>query len=108
MGLGKKLGCGCGVLIVLLIVAAATGTLMIFPAVSAFLLSPFGEAHQKPALPTELAPVGPATDWQSVMRNAQGAFPSAAPHPAVKAHHRGPTVARRKSRLNSRDPVFRP
>mgnify|MGYP002842841319 CR=1 FL=1 len=81
------------VLVPLLIVAAATGTLMIFPAVSAFLLSPFGEAHQKPALSTELAPVGPATDWQSVMRNAQGAFPSAAPRRLMLPSKPGEPIA---------------
>lgn len=77
----------------LLIVAAATGTLMIFPAVSGFLLSPFGEAHQKPALPTKLAPVGPATDWQSVMRNAQAVFPSAEPRRLMLPSKPGEPIA---------------
>ena len=77
----------------LLIVAAATGTLMIFPVVSSALLSPLGEAPSKPTLPTDLAPVDGATDWPSVMANAQGAFPSATPRRLMMPSEPGAPIA---------------
>ncbi|RDC60858.1 hypothetical protein HME9302_02074 [Alteripontixanthobacter maritimus] len=62
----------------LLLIAAATGTMMVFPAISSALLSPVTTADPKPELPTDLASVGRSTDWAAVMANAQSAFPSAA------------------------------
>ena len=63
----------------LLIVAAATGALMVFPAATSILLSPFAQAAEKPVLPSDLEPLGASTDWQVVMRNAQAVYPGAAP-----------------------------
>ena len=77
----------------LLIVAAATGTLMVFPAASAVLLSPFGQEDSEPTLPTDLAPVGPATDWAAVMTNAQAAFPSAEPRRLMMPSQPGAPIA---------------
>ncbi|OYX64640.1 MAG: peptidase [Sphingomonadales bacterium 32-64-17] len=62
----------------LLLLAAATGTLMVFPAISSFLLAPLSEERAKPALPSDLAPVAETTDWARVMGNAQAAYPEAA------------------------------
>ena len=62
----------------LLLIAAATGTMMVFPAISAALLSPMAGADAKPELPTDLASGTESTDWEAVMANAQGAYPSAA------------------------------
>lgn len=61
-----------------LLIAAATGTMMVFPAISAALLSPIAAADAKPELPTDLASVSEHTDWTAVMANAQAAYPSAA------------------------------
>ncbi len=77
----------------LLILAAATGTLMIFPAASSVLLAPFGQEDAKPALPSDLADVGPATDWNAVMTNAQAAFPSAAPRRLMMPSEPGAPIA---------------
>tara|TARA_R110002072_G_scaffold242564_18_gene401547 strand:- start:4586 stop:5680 length:1095 start_codon:yes stop_codon:yes gene_type:complete len=63
----------------LLLIAAATGTMMVFPAILAVLLSPIATADPKPELPSDLASVSESTDWAAVMANAQSAYPSAAP-----------------------------
>ena len=64
----------------LLIMAAFTGAMMVFPALSAALLSPWaGPAKEAPALPDDLAATGAGTDWRAVMMAAQAAFPEAAP-----------------------------
>lgn len=64
----------------LLIMAALTGSLMVFPALSATLLSPWADATRAPAAPPQVgSAVGPETDWRKVMRNAQTAFPDAEP-----------------------------
>lgn len=64
----------------LLILLAFTGAMMIFPALSAAILSPWtGPARQAPALPDDLAAPGPQTDWSALMTNAQTAFPEASP-----------------------------
>lgn len=62
----------------LLLLVAATGTMMVFPAISAGLLSPFTDASPKPGLPSDLAAISENTDWPAVMANAQSAYPSAA------------------------------
>ena len=64
----------------LLLLAAFTGTMMIFPAISTALVSPWaGPERAEPALPSDLAAYGPDTDWRAVMANAQAAFPGAHP-----------------------------
>ena len=62
----------------LLIIAAATGTMMVFPAISSALLSPIATAYAKPELPSDLASVSENIDWVAVMANAQTTYPSAA------------------------------
>ena len=62
----------------LLLIAAATGTIMVFPAISSVLLSPVATAATRPDLPIDLATVSETTDWAAVMANAQSAYPSAA------------------------------
>lgn len=62
----------------LLLIAAATGTMMVFPAISSVLLSPIANADAKPELPSDLASVSESTDWAVVIANAQSAYPSAA------------------------------
>jgi uncharacterized iron-regulated membrane protein len=64
----------------LLLLAAFTGSMMIFPAISTALLAPWaGPEKAEPVLPPHLAAHGPRTDWGAVMANAQAAFPDALP-----------------------------
>jgi uncharacterized iron-regulated membrane protein len=64
----------------LLLMAAATGSLMIFPALSAALLSPWADpAKSASGPPAGAGVIGPETDWRRLMANAQAAFPDAAP-----------------------------
>ena len=62
----------------LLLIAAATGTMMVFPAISSVLLSPIATTDAKPELPSDQASISESTDWAAVMVNAQAAYPSAA------------------------------
>ena len=61
----------------LLLIAAATGTMMVFPAISSALLSPIATAYAKPELPSDLASVSENIEWEDVMANAQSAYPAA-------------------------------
>jgi uncharacterized iron-regulated membrane protein len=64
----------------LLLLAAVTGSLMIFPALSAALLAPWADPGEAPTAPPPVAGVvGPTTDWRTIMINAQAAFPRATP-----------------------------
>ena len=63
----------------LLIIVAATGTLMVFPAISSALLSPLAEARAEPILPIVLVSADRKTDWLRVMVNAQSTYPGAHP-----------------------------
>ncbi|EDL49452.1 PepSY domain-containing protein [Erythrobacter sp. SD-21] len=62
----------------LLLIVAATGTMMVFPAISSVLLLPIATSDAKRELPTDLASGSENTDWAVVMANAQSAYPSAA------------------------------
>lgn len=77
----------------LLVVAAATGTLMVFPAMSETLLSPLAETTAEPALPTGLDPVDIDTDWPRVMANAQTAYPGAAARRLMMPKQAGDPIA---------------
>lgn len=77
----------------LLLLVAATGTLMVFPAISSTLLSPIAKAGAEPVPPTGLAPVGRDTDWQRVMANAQEAYPSAAARRLMMPKQPGQPIA---------------
>ena len=61
----------------LLIVAAFTGAMMVFPAVSAWLLSPLAGEKAESPLPDDLAVVDARTDWRRVTANAQASYPGA-------------------------------
>lgn len=62
----------------LLLIVAATGTMMVFPAISSVLLLPIATSDAKRELPTDLASGSENTDWAVVMANAQSAYHSAA------------------------------
>lgn len=64
----------------LLLMAALTGALMIFPSLSAALLSPWADpVKAAPEPPAAAGTLSERTDWRAVMVNAQAAFPDAAP-----------------------------
>jgi uncharacterized iron-regulated membrane protein len=64
----------------LLLLAAFTGSMMIFPAISTLLTAPWaGPEKAAPALPSDLAAHGTRTDWRAVMTSAQSSFPDALP-----------------------------
>lgn len=63
----------------LLILSAATGTLMVFPALSDLVLAPLAKSEVQPDLPSGLQPVDGSIDWSIVMGNAAGIFPGAEP-----------------------------
>ena len=77
----------------LLVLVAATGTLMVFPAIAGALLSPLAETKADPALPTGLAPADGATDWPRVMANAQAAYPGAAARRLMMPKNAGEPIA---------------
>ncbi len=62
----------------LLLLAGATGAMMVFPTVSSFLLSPLASEAESPSLPSDLASVDQNSDWQRIMANAQEVYPGAA------------------------------
>ncbi|UIP06087.1 PepSY domain-containing protein [Erythrobacter sp. SDW2] len=63
----------------LLILAAATGTMMVFPAISDLVLAPLATSDTDPGLPSGLQKVDGSTDWSIIMSNAAGIFPGAEP-----------------------------
>lgn len=64
----------------LLLLAAFTGSMMIFPAVATMLTAPWaGPEKAAPELPSDLAAHGAGTDWRAVMVSARAAFPDALP-----------------------------
>ena len=80
----------------LLIMAAFTGSMMVFPGLSAALLSPWADPESAaPVLPADLAAPGPGTDWRALMVNAQAAFPGAAPRRLMLPAETGAPVALR-------------
>ena len=62
----------------LLILAAATGTFMIFPSLASTMLAPLAEGRATPVIPSDLAPLSRDVDWERAMAQAQQAFPHAA------------------------------
>lgn len=80
----------------LLLLAAFTGSMMIFPAISTALTVPWaGPEKAAPALPTNLAAHGAQTDWRGVMANAQAAFPDALPRRLMLPAETGAPLALR-------------
>jgi uncharacterized iron-regulated membrane protein len=80
----------------LLLLAAFTGSMMIFPAISTALVAPWaGPEKAEPVLPSGLAAHGPQTDWGAVMTNAQAAFPDALPRRLMLPAERGEPLALR-------------
>lgn len=64
----------------LLMLAALTGSFMVFPAVADALLTPWADpARAPPEPPTQAGAVTLQTDWRRLMVSAQAAFPAALP-----------------------------
>lgn len=64
----------------LLLLSAATGTAMVFPALADAVLKPWSNpAQAAPAPPTPAGPLAPETDWRALMADAQARFPGAVP-----------------------------
>ncbi len=81
----------------LLLMAAFTGTMMIFPEVSKWILAPFAEEEAAAAVPTGVPRPGSDTDWPGLLMMAQRAFPDAAPRRIMMPNEPGaPVVLRMK------------
>lgn len=63
----------------ILLLAAFTGTMMIFPEVSKWILAPVAFEKVAPIAPTGVPAPGMNTDWPGLLATAQRAFPGAAP-----------------------------
>ncbi|WP_129792240.1 PepSY domain-containing protein [Sphingosinicella sp. CPCC 101087] len=79
----------------LLILAALTGSSMVFPALPDALLAPWAAAEAAPEAPAAAGAVSPATDWRAVMANAQAMFPEAAPRRLMLPKETGAPLALR-------------
>lgn len=77
----------------LLILAAATGTFMVFPVVSDVLLSPLAQEAASPAPPAAFDQPSGDTDWARVMANARTVFPSAEPRRLMMPSAPGDPIA---------------
>lgn len=81
----------------LLLLAAFTGTMMIFPEVSKWILAPVADEKQVPTFPTGVPVPGSNTDWPELLVAAQRAFPGAAPRRIMMPGEPGaPVVLRMK------------
>lgn len=76
-----------------LILAAVTGSLMVFPAASAFILSPLAKAREAQILPEDLQATDAETDWQGVMASAGSVFPGATPRRIMMPSASGEPIA---------------
>jgi uncharacterized iron-regulated membrane protein len=63
----------------LLLLSAATGAMMIFPALSAAVTAPWAGESNAPVLPADVPAPASDTDWRQLMSSAQAAFPEASP-----------------------------
>lgn len=89
----------------LLIIAALTGSFMIFPALSDALLAPWAKAaDEAPAPPAATGSVGPDTDWEAVMANAQAAFHEALPRRLALPKEPGAPLALRMKQASEWTP----
>ncbi|WP_341713554.1 PepSY-associated TM helix domain-containing protein [Erythrobacter sp.] len=77
----------------LLILVAATGSLMVFPAAQKLVLSPLAGTDSSPRLPTALAGVGATTDWELVMTNASAVYSEASPRRLTLPTSQGSPIA---------------
>lgn len=81
----------------LLLMAAFTGTMMIFPEVSQWILAPVAEEEEATTVPTGVRAPGSDTDWPGLLTMAQRAFPDAAPRRIMMPSESGaPVVLRMK------------
>lgn len=81
----------------LLLILAFTGTMMVFPEVSKWILSPVAAEEEPSAVPTGVPAPGSETDWPRLMAAAQSAFPDAAPRRLMMPSETGaPVVLRLK------------
>lgn len=80
----------------LLLLAALTGSLMIFKPLADTLLAPWADPTKAaPEPPIAIGNVSAATDWPALMANAQAAFPNAAPRRLMLPTERGMPVTLR-------------
>lgn len=77
----------------LLLLAAITGSLMVFPVASTVILAPLAQAKEAPTLPANLQQAGPGTDWQGVLASANAVFPGAAPRRLMMPSEPGAPIA---------------
>ena len=77
----------------LLILVAFTGAMMVFPAISGWLLSPLAHEMQDVILPDDLTDQSAQTDWALVMTRAQAAFPDAEPRRLMLPAEAGAPIA---------------
>lgn len=63
----------------ILLLAAFTGTMMVFPNVSDWILTPVANDEPAADIPTSAQVIDRDTDWSIMMAQAQAAFPDAAP-----------------------------
>lgn len=77
----------------ILILAACTGALMVFPAVSMWLLAPISQEHAALPLPQDLASPDESTNWPLVMAQAQARFPAAVPRRLMMPSEPGAPLA---------------
>lgn len=81
----------------LLLMAAFTGTMMIFPEVSRLILSPLAHEEEAAVVPMGIPSPGSETDWSALLITAQRAFPDAAPRRIMMPNEPGaPVVLRMK------------
>lgn len=80
----------------LLLMAAFTGAMMCFPALSAALLAPWTDPTKVATVPPQVgSKAGSATDWRKVMATAHAAFPEAAPRRLMLPAEPGTPIALR-------------
>lgn len=79
----------------LLLLAALTGTMMIFPEVSKWILAPVAEEAAAAAIPTGVPAPGRDTNWPRLLTVAERAFPDAAPRRIMMPSEPGAAVVLR-------------
>lgn len=81
----------------LLLLAAFTGTMMIFPEISRWVLAPVAQDKEPAAVPTGVTAPGSDTDWPRLLNMAQLAFPDASARRIMMPSEPGaPVVLRMK------------
>ena len=79
----------------LLLLLAFTGTMMVFPQISSWILAPVAKSEQAPDTPTTVNSPDRDTDWSLLMVRAQAAFPEAVPRRLMMPGDPGAPIALR-------------